>query len=185
MYRIIKDVPHPRTGDAWPIYPSYDWAHGLSDAIEEVTHSVCTLEFNMHNELYDWFNERVMSLGALTCKALPRQHEFARLEMTHIVVSKRKLKRLVDAGIVDGWDDPRLPTLSGMRRRGYPAAALRRLCELIGVTKVPSAFIKFELLEACVRDALKQQINIKLLCVLRPLRVVLINREDNEEVIEL
>ena len=106
----------------WPIYPSYDWAHGLSDAIEGVTHSVCTLEFNMHNELYDWFNERVLELhGALPlCRepsALPRQHEFARLEMTNIVVSKRKLKRLVEGGYVEAWDDPRMPTISGMRRQ--------------------------------------------------------------------
>mmetsp|Transcript_71593 Transcript_71593/g.138299 ORF Transcript_71593/g.138299 Transcript_71593/m.138299 type:complete len:702 (+) Transcript_71593:31-2136(+) len=187
MYRIIRDTPHPRTGDTWCIYPSYDWAHGLSDSLEAVTHSVCTLEFNMHNELYDWFNEQVLSLGdgALPCDVLPRQHEFARLEMEYIVVSKRKLKRLVDGGTVDSWDDPRMPTISGMRRRGYPAAALRRFCELVGVTKVPSAFIKFELLEACVRDALKQETKIKLLCVLKPLRVVLTNYEGEGEVIEL
>jgi len=121
----------------------------------------------------------------LPSEVLPRQYEFARLEMEHIVVSKRKLKRLVDGGTVDGWDDPRLPTISGMRRRGYPAAALRRFCELVGVTKVPSAFIKFELLEACVRDALKQETRIKLLCVLKPLRVVLTNYQDEDEVIEL
>lgn len=185
MYRLIKDMPHPRTGDAWCMYPSYDWAHGLSDAIEGITHSVCTLEFNMHNELYDWFNEKVMSLGELECTALPRQHEFARLEMTHIVVSKRKLKRLVDGGDVDGWDDPRMPTISGMRRRGYPAAALRRMCELIGVTKVASSVIEFSLLEACVRDALKEETRVKLLCVLRPLRVVVTNYEGDGEVIEL
>merc|ERR1712232_605470 len=137
MYRIVKDPPHPRTGDQWCVYPSYDWAHGLSDALENITHSVCTLEFSMHNELYDWFNSQVLSLGSLKCLALPKQYEFARLDMTHIVVSKRKLKRLVDGGCVDSWDDPRMPTLSGMRRRGYPAVAIRRLCELIGVTKVP------------------------------------------------
>jgi len=185
MYRIIKEPPHPRTKDAWCMYPSYDWAHGLSDAIEEVTHSVCTLEFSMHNELYDWFNERVQSLGKLTSVALPRQHEFARLEMTHVVVSKRKLKRLVENGIVDSWDDPRLPTISGMRRRGYPAEALRRLCELIGVTKVPTSVIEFSLLESCVRDALQAEVNAKLLCVLRPLRVIVTNYASDGEVIEL
>jgi len=185
MYRVIEHPPHPRTKSEWPVYPSYDWAHGLSDAIEEVTHSVCTLEFNSHNELYDWFNERVLSVGGLTCAALPRQHEFARLEMTYIVVSKRKLRRLVEGGFVDAWDDPRLPTLSGMRRRGYPPSALRRLCELIGVTKVPSAFIQFELLEACVRDSCKEETQAKLLCVLRPLRVVITNYDAADQVLEV
>lgn len=185
MYRIIKDIPHPRTGSAWCIYPAYDWAHGLSDAIEGITHSVCTLEFTAHNELYDWFNEKVMGLGELECKALPRQHEFARLEMTHIVVSKRKLKRLVDDEFVSGWDDPRMPTISGMRRRGYPASALRRMCKLVGVTKVDAAVIEFGLLEACVRDALKEETKAKLLCVLQPLKVVVTNYEGDGQVIEL
>lgn len=185
MYRILNST-HPRTGDAWCIYPSYDYAHGLSDALESITHSVCTLEFTMHNELYDWFNEKVKSLsGALECEALPRQHEFARLEMTNIVVSKRKLKRLVDDGIVDGWDDPRMPTLSGMRRRGYPASALRKMCELVGVTKDPNAVIRFDLLESCVRDALEEQAKAKLLCVLRPLKVTVTNWEGDDQVIEV
>jgi len=185
MYRIVKTPPHPRTQDKWLIYPSYDWAHGLSDAIEEVTHSVCTLEFNMHNELYDWFNEKVYTLGFLKCVALPRQHEFARLEMTYIVVSKRKLKRLVDQGLVDGWDDPRMPTLSGMRRRGYPPVALRRMCELIGVTKVPTSVIEFALLESCIRDVLKREVQMKLLCVLRPVRVIISNWEGDDKKVEL
>eukprot|EP00440_Ansanella_granifera_P037704 gb/GFBE01040905.1/.p1 GENE.gb/GFBE01040905.1/~~gb/GFBE01040905.1/.p1 ORF type:complete len:700 (+),score=132.41 gb/GFBE01040905.1/:1-2100(+) len=187
MYRILMDSPHPRTGDEWPIYPSYDWAHGLSDAIEGVTHSACTLEFNMHNELYDWFNEKVLSLpGALPlcqppASALPRQYEFARLEMTNIVVSKRKLKRLVEGGYVEGWDDPRMPTISGMRRRGYPPAALRKLCQLIGVTKVPTSVIEYSLLENCVRDALQEEVTSKLLCVLRPLRVTITNWPEDVE----
>ncbi|CAE7696175.1 glnS, partial [Symbiodinium sp. CCMP2456] len=187
MYRILPNTPHPRTGSEWPIYPSYDWAHGLSDAIEGVTHSVCTLEFNMHNELYDWFNEKVAGLpDALPlCQppssALPRQHEFARLEMTHIVVSKRKLKRLVEGGYVEGWDDPRMPTISGMRRRGYPPAALRKLCELIGVTKVPTSVIEYTLLENCVRDVLQEQVSEKLLCVLRPLPVTITNWPEGQE----
>lgn len=185
MYRILKDIPHPRTGSTWIIYPSYDWAHGLSDAYENITHSVCTLEFNKHNELYDWFNERVKELGTLKCDVLPHQHEFARLEMTHIVVSKRKLKRLVDGGYVDGWDDPRMPTISGMRRRGYPAVALRKMCELIGVTKVATSVIQYSLLESCVRDVLEEESKVKLLCVLKPLRVVVTNYlEDGEEVLE-
>ncbi|CAK0828663.1 unnamed protein product [Prorocentrum cordatum] len=186
MYRILK-ASHPRTGDAWCIYPSYDFAHGLSDAIEGVTHSVCTLEFSAHNELYDWFNQRVMSLqGALDCETLPRQHEFARLEMTNIVVSKRKLKRLVDEGVVDGWDDPRMPTLSGMRRRGYPACALRRMCQLVGVTKDPNAVIQYSLLESCVRDtAAEEQCKARLLCVLRPLKVTVTNWEGDNQIIEV
>jgi glutaminyl-tRNA synthetase len=185
MYRILNSS-HPRTGDAWCIYPSYDYAHGLSDAIEGVTHSVCTLEFSAHNELYDWFNQRVMGLqGALECEALPRQHEFARLEMTNVVVSKRKLKRLVDEGVVDGWDDPRMPTLSGMRRRGYPACALRKMCQLVGVTKDPNAVIQFSLLESCVRDALEEQAKARLLCVLRPLKVSVTNWEGDDQVIEV
>eukprot|EP00931_Biecheleriopsis_adriatica_P052674 TRINITY_DN30690_c0_g1_i1.p1 TRINITY_DN30690_c0_g1~~TRINITY_DN30690_c0_g1_i1.p1 ORF type:complete len:690 (+),score=135.88 TRINITY_DN30690_c0_g1_i1:71-2140(+) len=192
MYRILPNEPHPRTGDEWPIYPSYDWAHGLSDAIEGVTHSVCTLEFNMHNELYDWFNEKVLSLsGALPlCQppsVLPRQYEFNRLEMTYVVVSKRKLKRLVEGGYVDGWDDPRMPTISGMRRRGFPPAALRKFCELIGVTKVPTSVIQLELLENCVREALQEEVPTKLLCVLRPIRVVITNwpADAEDELIEV
>lgn len=191
MYRILPNTPHPRTGDEWPIYPSYDWAHGLSDAIEGVTHSVCTLEFNMHNELYNWFNEKVLSLpdSLPLCRppdsALPRQHEFARLEMTNIVVSKRKLKRLVEGSFVEGWDDPRMPTISGMRRRGYPPSALRKLCELIGVTKVPTSVIEFSLLENCVRDALQEQVSAKALCVLRPLRVTISNWEGEEQLLEV
>jgi len=184
MYRIIKDTPHPRTGSKWCIYPSYDWAHGLSDAVENVTHSVCTLEFNMHNELYDFFNEKVKSLGSLDCEVLPKQYEFARLEMTNIVVSKRKLKRLVDGGYVSGWDDPRMPTLSGMRRRGFPPAALRQMCELIGVTKVASSVIRYELLESCVRKALEvEAAKWRLLCVLRPLKVVVTNWEGEDEIL--
>ncbi|CAJ1401574.1 unnamed protein product [Effrenium voratum] len=191
MYRILPNTPHPRTGKEWPIYPSYDWAHGLSDAIEGVTHSVCTLEFNMHNELYDWFNEQVLRLpGSLPlCQspdsALPRQHEFARLEMTNIVVSKRKLKRLVEGGLVDGWDDPRMPTICGMRRRGYPPAALRKLCALIGVTKVPTSVIEFSLLENVVRDVLQEQVAAKALCVLHPLRVTITNWDGEDQLLEV
>lgn len=187
MYRMVPDPPHPRTGSEWPMYPSYDWAHGLNDALEGITHSVCTLEFNMHNELYDWFNDRVTDIGGLKNDALPKQHEFARLEMTHIVVSKRKLKRLVEGGLVDGWDDPRMPTISGMRRRGFPPGSLRQMCALIGVSKVPTAVIRYELLESCVRDCLQEEVKSKLFCVLKPLRVVITNWPEGkaDEVIEV
>eukprot|EP00434_Breviolum_minutum_P043717 symbB.v1.2.038982.t1/scaffold6275.1/size19478/4 len=142
----------------------------------------------MHNELYNWFNEKVLSLpdSLPLCRppdsALPRQHEFARLEMTNIVVSKRKLKRLVEGSFVEGWDDPRMPTISGMRRRGYPPSALRKLCELIGV---PTSVIEFSLLENCVRDALQEQVSAKALCVLRPLRVTISNWEGEEQLLEV
>ena len=120
MYRI-RNIAHHRTGEAWSIYPTYDWAHGQSDAIEGVTHSICTLEFESHRPLYDWFLEQ------LEVPAPPRQYEFARLELTHTVTSKRRLAKLVADGVVDGWDDPRMPTIRGLRRRGYPPAAIREI----------------------------------------------------------
>ncbi|MGA1568987.1 MAG: glutamine--tRNA ligase, partial [Ilumatobacteraceae bacterium] len=140
MYRI-RNEPHHRTGDTWHIYPTYDWAHGQSDAIEGVTHSLCTLEFDAHRPLYDWFLEHLPLVGDA-----PRQTEFARLELTHTVTSKRRLAGLVHDGIVDGWDDPRMPTLRGLRRRGYPAAAIRDFCSYIGVSRTNSRH-QIELLE--------------------------------------
>ena len=128
MYRIRKESHH-RTGDAWSVYPTYDWAHGQSDAIEGVTHSLCSLEFDSHRALYDWYLDQLRELAALPFDQ-PRQYEFARLELTHTVTSKRKLATLVADGVVDGWDDPRLPTLRGLRRRGYPAVAIREFCRL-------------------------------------------------------
>ena len=167
MYRI-RDQHHFRTGDRWKVYPTYDWAHGQSDAIEGTTHSLCTLEFDSHRPLYDWYMES-LGLGA----DRPRQTEFARLNLTHTVMSKRKLRQLVEEGHVDGWDDPRMPTLSGLRRRGYPAEAIRAFCGHIGIAKVNGTH-EIELLESFVRthhnaNALRRMV------VLDPLEVVITN----------
>jgi len=142
MYRILH-APHHRTGDAWCIYPMYDWAHGLEDSIEGVTHSICTLEFENHRPLYDWFLDQ---LGVYH----PQQIEFARLNLTYTVLSKRKLLELVKGGYVRGWDDPRMPTLCGMRRRGYTPEAIRNFCRRIGVNKYDS-IVDIALLEHCLR----------------------------------
>lgn len=167
MYRIRRGHHH-RTHDAWCIYPTYDWAHGQSDAIEGVTHSLCTLEFESHRPLYDWFLEHLPLPGDK-----PQQIEFARLELTHTVTSKRRLAKLVSDGLVDGWDDPRLPTLSGLRRRGYPAAAITDFCRYLGVTKTNSR-PSIELLESFVRRELNATAQRRM-AVLRPLKVVLTN----------
>jgi glutaminyl-tRNA synthetase len=167
MYRI-RDVPHHRTGDAWNVYPTYDWAHGQSDAIEGVTHSLCTLEFDSHRPLYDWFLDHLP-----LPYDQPRQTEFARLELTHTVTSKRRLATLVADGTVDGWDDPRMPTLRGLRRRGYPAEAIRRFCAFIGVARSNSRH-EIELLESFVRTELNA-VAQRRLAVLRPLRLVITN----------
>jgi glutaminyl-tRNA synthetase len=165
MYRIRRGHHH-RTRDAWVIYPTYDWAHGQSDAIEGVTHSLCTLEFDSHRALYDWYLEQL----PLPFDK-PRQTEFARLELTHTVTSKRKLATLVADGVVDGWDDPRMPTLRGLRRRGYPAAAIREFCGFIGVARTNSRH-QIELLESFVRNELNRTAQRRM-AVLRPLRLVL------------
>ena len=167
MYRI-RGVHHHRTGALWSIYPTYDWAHGQSDAIEGVTHSLCTLEFDSHRALYDWYLEQL----PLPFEQ-PRQTEFARLELTHTVTSKRKLAKLVDDGTVDGWDDPRMPTLRGLRRRGYPASSIREFCEFIGVSRTNSRH-QIELLESFVRTELNR-VALRRMAVLRPLRVVITN----------
>lgn len=166
IYRIMH-VPHHRTGDKWCIYPMYDFAHCLSDAIEGITHSICTLEFEDHRPLYDWF------LDELKTPCHPQQIEFARLNLTYTVLSKRKLIRLVEEGHVDGWDDPRMPTISGMRRRGYPPAAIRDFCERIGVAKKESV-VDVALLEHCVRDELNRTAPRRM-AVLNPLKVVIEN----------
>jgi glutaminyl-tRNA synthetase len=171
MYRIRK-AEHHRTGSAWKIYPTYDWAHGQSDAIEGVTHSLCTLEFDSHRALYDWYLDRIRELDGLPFEQ-PRQTEFARLELTHTVTSKRKLLRLVDDGIVDGWDDPRLPTLRGLRRRGYPAESIREFFDFIGVSRTNSRN-EIELLESFVRRRLNA-VTQRRMAVLRPLKVVITN----------
>ncbi len=167
MYRIRRGH-HYRTGDEWCIYPTYDWAHGQSDALEGVTHSLCTLEFESHRPLYDWFLEHL----PLPFDK-PRQTEFARLELTHTITSKRRLAQLVADGIVDGWDDPRMPTLSGLRRRGYPPAAIREFCGYIGVTKTNSRH-SIELLESFVRRELNQTA-LRRMAVINPLRLVITN----------
>jgi glutaminyl-tRNA synthetase len=165
MYRVLH-ARHHRTGDAWCIYPMYDFAHGQSDSVEGITHSVCTLEFEDHRPLYDWFIEQ---LGIHH----PRQIEFARLNLSYTVMSKRKLMRLVQEGHVDGWDDPRMPTLCGLRRRGYTPEAIRNFCEKIGVAKKEST-VDVALLEHCVREDLNKKAT-RVMAVLRPLRVVLEN----------
>jgi glutaminyl-tRNA synthetase len=165
LYRIRREH-HYRTGDAWLIYPTYDWAHGQSDSIEGITHSICTLEFEVHRPLYDWLLDR---LGIHH----PQQIEFARLSLSHTVLSKRKLLELVREGRVSGWDDPRMPTISGLRRRGYTPAAIRNFCELIGVAKANS-IVDMALLEDCVRENLNATAP-RFMGVLRPLRVVIVN----------
>ena len=164
MYRI-RNVAHHRTGDAWSIYPTYDWAHGQSDAIEGVTHSICTLEFESHRPLYDWFLEQ------LEVPTPPRQYEFARLELTHTVTSKRRLAKLVTDGVVDGWDDPRMPTIRGLRRRGYPAAAIRAFCREVGTTRTNSRKA-IEELESYVRRTLNATAQRRM-AVTRPLKLTL------------
>lgn len=166
IYRI-KKAHHHQTGDKWCIYPSYDFAHGQSDALEGITHSICTLEFEDHKPLYDWFIQH------LPVPAVPRQYEFARLNINYAVTSKRKLKQLVDEGYVDGWNDPRMPTISGMRRRGYTSASLRNFCERIGVTR-SDGVVDVGMLEFCVRDDLDKNAP-RAMCVLRPVKVTLTN----------
>ena len=172
LYRIRK-VPHERTGDAWCIYPMYDFAHTLSDELEGTTHSFCTLEFEDHRPLYEWF------LDNLPVRNRPKQTEFSRFNLMFTIMSKRKLARLVDEGHVEGWDDPRMPTLSGMRRRGYPAAAIREFVGRIGVTKKDN-LIELGALETCVREDLNASAPRRF-GVLRPLKVVIVNYPENEE----
>ena len=173
LYRIRK-IRHHQTGDDWCIYPTYDFAHGQEDAIEGVTHSVCTLEFEDHRPLYDWLIEN------LPVPSRPRQYEFGRLNPSYTVTSKRKLKALVDEGVVSGWDDPRMPTISGMRRRGYTARAIRRFCDMIGTTR-SDGVVDVAMLEHAIRDDLNENAP-RAFCVLEPLRVVLTNYpEDREE----
>ncbi|MCK5833000.1 glutamine--tRNA ligase/YqeY domain fusion protein [bacterium] len=165
MYRILHSAHH-RQGDKWCIYPSYDWAHGLEDSLEGITHSLCSLEFEDHRPLYDWF---IDELGVYH----PRQIEFARLNITNTVLSKRSLRGLVEGGYVDGWDDPRMPTLSGLRRRGYTPLSIREFCSRIGIAKADS-LVDIALLEHCIR----KELNItakRFMAVLRPLKVIIDN----------
>ncbi|HND15104.1 MAG TPA: glutamine--tRNA ligase, partial [Pseudomonadales bacterium] len=166
LYRI-RHAAHHRTGTSWCIYPSYDFAHGQEDAIEGITHSICTLEFEDHRPLYDWFIEH------LPVPARPRQFEFARLNLSYTVTSKRKLRQLVTEGHVDGWDDPRMPTLSGLRRRGVPPGAIRDFVERTGVSRADGV-VDLGMLEYCIRDELDKSAP-RAMCVLRPLKVTLNN----------
>ena len=172
IYRILKGIPHHRTGNKWCVYPMYDFAHPLSDAAEGVTHSLCTLEFEDHRPLYDW------PLEELPVRPRPRQIEFARMNLNYTLTSKRKCLKLVQDGIVNGWDDPRMATICGLRRRGYPAAAIRDFVDKIGVSKSNSV-IDYALLESCVRDHLNQNAP-RAMVVLRPLRVVIDNYPEDK-----
>ncbi len=165
MYRILH-ASHPRTKDAWCIYPMYDWAHGQSDSIERITHSICTLEFEDHRPLYDWF---IREAEIFT----PRQIEFARLNLSYTVMSKRRLLQLVNEGVVQGWDDPRMPTISGIRRRGYTPESIRDFCDRIGLAKRESV-VDIALLEHCLREDLNQRAQ-RVMAVLQPLKIVLTN----------
>jgi glutaminyl-tRNA synthetase len=173
MYRIRK-VTHHRTGDDWCIYPMYDYAHPMSDAFEGITHSVCTLEFAHHNPLYQWF------VSHFDFDPMPWQYEFARLNLTYTVMSKRLLKRLVEEERVSGWDDPRMPTVAGMRRRGYTPAAIRRFAERIGVSRRDSV-VDVGLLEHALREDLNAT-SPRTMAVLRPLKLVIENFPEDEEV---
>lgn len=170
MYRILH-AHHPRTGNQWCIYPMYDWAHGQSDSMERITHSICTLEFEDHRPLYDWFIDRLEIHH-------PRQIEFARLNLTYTVLSKRRLLQLVNTGVVRGWDDPRMPTLSGIRRRGYTPDAIRAFCDRIGVTKADSV-VEISLLEYFLREDLNKRA-LRRMGVLRPLKVVIENYPEGQ-----
>ncbi len=173
LYRIIN-TSHHRTNDKWKIYPTYDWAHGQSDYIEQISHSFCTLEFEVHRELYDWFLQNIYDEE----KLLPKQREFARLNLSYTIMSKRKLSELVDSGLVSGWDDPRMPTISGLRRRGVPASAIITFCEKVGVSKREN-IIDFALLDFCTREILNK-ISYRLMVVLDPVELIIENYENDK-----
>ncbi len=174
MYRIMH-ASHHRTGDKWHIYPMYDWAHGESDYLEQISHSLCTLEFLPHRELYDWFLDQLYD----EAKVRPKQREFARRNLSHTIVSKRKLLQLVTEGYVSGWDDPRMPTISGLRRRGYTATAIRKFADTIGIAKREN-LIDVSLLEFCVREDLNKKAN-RVMAVLDPVKVVIDNYPEGGE----
>ncbi|MBC8987177.1 glutamine--tRNA ligase/YqeY domain fusion protein [Pedobacter sp. N36a] len=171
IYRI-KHAEHHRTGNKWCIYPMYDFAHGQSDSIEQITHSICTLEYVSHRELYDWFIEHLEIFPS-------KQYEFARLNLTYTVMSKRKLLQLVNEGVVTGWDDPRMPTISGLRRRGYTPESIREFCERIGIAKREN-LIELSLLEFCVREHLNKIAN-RVMAVLDPIKLIITNYPEGQE----
>lgn len=171
LYRI-KKANHHQTGDKWCIYPSYDYAHGQGDAIEGISHSICTLEFEEHRPLYDWF------IANLPVPSTPHQYEFSRLNVNYTITSKRKLKQLVDENVVDGWDDPRMPTISGLRRRGFTAQSIRKFCELAGVTRTDGV-VDVSTLEFTIREDLNANAP-RAMCVLKPLKVILTNYPEDK-----
>jgi glutaminyl-tRNA synthetase len=181
MYRILH-ATHPRTGDKWCIYPTYDWAHGQSDWVEGVTHSICTLEFEDHRPLYDWYLDTLIGLGAKSptegVMYRPRQYEFAKLKVTYLITSKRRLRTLVDEKVVTGWDDPRMPTLAGLRRRGYTPEALREFCNRVGVAKREN-MVEIALLEHCLRDDLNKKAR-RAMAVLNPIKLVITNYAEGQ-----
>ena len=176
MYRILHRHHH-RTGNQWNIYPMYDYAHGESDYIEQISHSICTLEFVMHRELYNCFLDQIYDESNVR----PHQYEFARLNLNYTVMSKRKLLQLVQENIVNGWDDPRMPTISGLRRRGYTAASIRKFCDIIGVAKREN-IIDFSLLEFCLREDLNKTAN-RVMAVLDPIKLIITNYTKGEEIL--
>ncbi len=182
MYRIMY-ANHHRTGNDWCIYPMYDWTHGESDYIEQVSHSLCSLEFKPHRKLYDWFKEQVYPSNSNNFPLIPKQREFARLNLSYTIMSKRKLLKLVEQGIVSGWDDPRMPTISGLRRRGYTPNSIRQFVQKVGVAKRENV-IDVSLLEFCIREDLNR-IAPRVMAVLDPVKVVITNYpEDKEEWLE-
>ena len=182
MYRVLKKHHH-RTANDWCIYPMYDWTHGESDYIEQISHSLCSLEFKPHRELYDWFKEQVFGFAKNKYPMLPKQREFARLNLNYTIMSKRKLLKLVEEGVVSGWDDPRIPTISGLRRRGYTPQAIRKFVETVGVAKREN-IIDVSLLEFCIREDLNKKAD-RVMAVLNPIKLIITNYpEDKEEWLE-
>jgi len=182
MYRVLYKEHH-RTGNDWNIYPMYDWTHGESDYIEQISHSLCSLEFKPHRDLYNWFRDHVYEYGKEEFPILPKQREFSRLNLSYTIMSKRKLMRLVEDGIVSGWDDPRMPTISGLRRRGYTPASIKSFIETVGVSKRENS-IDVALLEFKIREDLNKTAK-RVMGVLDPVKVVITNYpEDKEEVLD-
>ncbi len=178
MYRVLHK-PHHRTGDSWCIYPMYDWAHGQSDYCEQVSHSLCSLEFKPHRKLYEWFTENLKKQKIKNLNLLPKQREFARLNLTYTIMSKRKLVSLVEKGHVSGWDDPRMPTISGLRRRGYTPESIRSFVEKAGVAKREN-LIDVSLLEFCIRDHLNKTVDRKMV-VVNPIKITITNYPAGKE----
>ncbi|MCH2034117.1 MAG: glutamine--tRNA ligase/YqeY domain fusion protein [Tenacibaculum sp.] len=178
MYRILKKAHH-RTGNDWVIYPMYDWTHGESDYIEQISHSLCSLEFKPHRDLYNWFRDNVYEYSKVAFPLMPKQREFSRLNLSYTIMSKRKLLKLVEEGIVSGWDDPRMPTISGLRRRGYTPASIRSFIETVGVSKRENV-IDVALLEFKIREDLNKTAN-RVMGVLNPVKLVITNYPEGEE----